>query len=579
MMNEICDKNRVFCFMLYLAILSSFNAFAGVQLRNGNFFVTYTDIYSTSSGAVLDVARTYNSKAIYDGYFGYGWGTPFEVKLETSSDGSIIVTENGSGATNRFRSRSIDDKALTKLIDAIVAAVKKNKVLTSQTEATLRKALLTNNLYRNQISKKYNVLLDNFKVGDKLISDDFPGQEIIVTSEGFQRNIPNGITQYFDKTGKILKTKSVNGYGLNFEYNKAQQMVKLSDTAGNQLLFQWTSNNKIKSIQSQDKKIATYEYSKSGNDLIKMVDMDGVKYSYNYDDRHNLIQIADLSIKDPLKQSIYIKYDPKTLNTLEVTNRDGSKNTYYYEFNPQRPKQETTTTVVRKEASGEVFAEQYFYDYRLRNDGSEWLAHYVAITDGKFDSVTKKFTGGNKEEAIYGEKNSYPLKKISGDQVTEFSYNTDGLMSKKVVKFKDKIVENNNYTYHPSLKKLTEVTTLDNVTKYEYNPKGELVKAYDKKGRSLLFVYDASGKISKMYEKNPDHSASRSLAFTYNTKGKPLIVNLEGVGTLNVTYDDQTQTEVNDVKSSKGLAVYNEVRSVFSSFMEVISPTGISLDI
>lgn len=72
-------------------------AFGGVNLKNGNFYITYTDIIVPGGDHDLEVTRTYNSKSTDNGWFGFGWGSLYETKLMVSADGSVVVMENGSG--------------------------------------------------------------------------------------------------------------------------------------------------------------------------------------------------------------------------------------------------------------------------------------------------------------------------------------------------------------------------------------------------------------------------------------------------------------------------------------------------
>ena len=61
-------------FALLFFIISSFSAFGGVNLKNGNFYISYTDVVLPGTGKTLRVTRTYNSKATEIGWFGFGWG-------------------------------------------------------------------------------------------------------------------------------------------------------------------------------------------------------------------------------------------------------------------------------------------------------------------------------------------------------------------------------------------------------------------------------------------------------------------------------------------------------------------------
>ena len=487
-----------------------------------------------------------------------------------------MVYENGSGAVNRFVATKITEESVKKVIDEIVLAVKKSKAITATTEQTLRSSLAKDDQYRHRIAKKYGVTAKH-TVGQKFTSEDFGGQSLEIVSDGYLRKAPNGLDQYFSKDGVLHKTRNQSGYGLDFSYNKANQLVKVVDSNGNQFMFDWHSSGLVKSVTSQDKKKAEFDYE--GEDLVKVKDADNITFKYEYDGSHNLTQLIDTSLTDAKSNAIVVEYDAKTFNTTKVTNRDGSVNAYYYEFNPKRPKEETTTIVVRTDANGETIAEKYLYDYKKRPDGSEWLARTQTITEGKYDVKTKKFSGGYLEEAIYNESSPYPIKKIEGDTVATYTYFKNGLLESKVVKYKGKVTEKAQYGYDPKFNKMNYVKTDKAEYRYEYNAKGDLLKAIEKNGNAILFVYDIQGRISKMYEKTSTKRKPRTLLFTYNVKDKPIEVQLEGVGKLTLTYDSQTQSRVEDIKSSKGLEVFNQVREVFNNFMEVIKPTGINLSL
>src|SRR4051812_6430939 len=87
-------------FLFLLALLPA-AAHANVSLKNGNFFIGYTDIIYPG-GFEPKIERVYNSKTPYNGIFGWGWGNEYEVYLTVSADGSVVVHEYGGGAENRF---------------------------------------------------------------------------------------------------------------------------------------------------------------------------------------------------------------------------------------------------------------------------------------------------------------------------------------------------------------------------------------------------------------------------------------------------------------------------------------------
>ena len=76
--------------------------FADVNHKNGNFYISYTDLVVPHGDKSLKIVRTYNSKSTVVGIFGFGWGSDFETYLVEQSDGSIVVYENGAGARTIF---------------------------------------------------------------------------------------------------------------------------------------------------------------------------------------------------------------------------------------------------------------------------------------------------------------------------------------------------------------------------------------------------------------------------------------------------------------------------------------------
>src|SRR5262245_50241964 len=104
-----------------LALLAAAPALANVSIKNGNFFIGYTDIIYPG-GFEPKIERVYNSKSPFKGMFGWGWGNEFEVRLSVSADGSVVVHEYGGGAENRFNPRAFNSKELDGAVAMIVEA-------------------------------------------------------------------------------------------------------------------------------------------------------------------------------------------------------------------------------------------------------------------------------------------------------------------------------------------------------------------------------------------------------------------------------------------------------------------------
>ena len=100
---------------------------AGVNPKNGNFYMTHSDVGLEKDGRKLEISRTYNSMASEKSWFGVGWGTQYDTKLYALPDGSVLIKENGSGRSSYYRPDTTD--AIQQGIRAIVeAATAKDKL-------------------------------------------------------------------------------------------------------------------------------------------------------------------------------------------------------------------------------------------------------------------------------------------------------------------------------------------------------------------------------------------------------------------------------------------------------------------
>jgi len=138
-----------------ISILLSFSGSANVSLKNGNYFVGFTDVLY-SGGFEPKVERVYNSKTQFAGIFGVGWGSEYEVNLSVSADGSVVAHEYGGGAENRFVPVGFTRIQLEKAVDNIISAAKNSGALGGKSqEKSYREKLLKDSIFRNDEWQKF----------------------------------------------------------------------------------------------------------------------------------------------------------------------------------------------------------------------------------------------------------------------------------------------------------------------------------------------------------------------------------------------------------------------------------------
>jgi len=123
-MNKNLKRYRLLLGLAMLSGLSDQFANASVSIKNGNFFMGYTDIVYPG-GFEPKIDRTYNSKTPFKGIFGHGWGNEYEAYLTVSADGSVVVHEYGGGAENRFIPVGFKSSDLDEAIARITEEAKK----------------------------------------------------------------------------------------------------------------------------------------------------------------------------------------------------------------------------------------------------------------------------------------------------------------------------------------------------------------------------------------------------------------------------------------------------------------------
>lgn len=536
---------------LLVLFMFSLASIAGVNLKNGNFYITYTDIIVPGGGNDLVIERTYNSKSPARGWFGYGWGSDYETHLVVSADGSVTVHENGSGAKTRFTPRqAVDPKAAAqKIVD-----VMRKKTSLSTTVANSLVTKLTNDAeLRQAYAKKFSVT-SNLAVGTELYSNVRGLQKVIKTAKGYVRKYNDGKENHFNEDGKLIEVKDKNGYVVRLDYTKSGTLQSIKDSMAKQIFFKWYPNGLVKSVESGAGKKTVYTYDSSYN-LKEAKDVSGNNFKYDYDANHNMTKIV---YKDGTFQKI--DYEKKTQFVKELTKRSGEVVKYSYESNPKNPDFHYWTLVAKKSPTKKEVVNRYEYEIKKKPDGSHYTYRILTVINGL------------KTETIYTECCSLPKQIKRGKHVTNFEYNKDGLLVKKSSSRGDFV----ELDYHKKFKKITKVVNSRGWTEFDYDKKGNLKKANNSKGMSVVLLYDSKGRISKMMDYDKKTKKKRALEFQYNAQGKPVEITMNKVGKINVKYDNYG--EILKVESKAGHKMALQVTRAFQSLLAIVKPAGVNLN-
>ncbi|MGE4234473.1 MAG: DUF6531 domain-containing protein [Bacteriovoracia bacterium] len=544
-------------------VFGSFLANASVSLKNGNFFVGYTDLLY-SGGYEPKIERVYNSKSSHDGIFGFGWGSEYEVFLTVSPDGSVVVHENGGGAHNRFTPPRINTADVDKAVTEILNAKRKLGAGVSGSVAANEKERLRNDArYRNdeweRLFVKGLVKPKHLPDGTVLRSNKFSYQILTKSKNGYVRKSDNGKVESFSNAGKLVRVADRNGNFINLSYNKTGQLVQIQDNLNRRIHLEFNRAGKVEKIKGEGGKTAYYKYN--GFDLTYSKDTDGNVYEYIYstNGRHNLIGIK---YKDNTKMEIAYNDVSKGETVSYVKERDGMGTEYIYGGDSIGGYHFFTKTKSKNKEGNLVKQATYEYWEKSKADGERYT--YKMFTD----------IDGDKTETIFNECCGMPIEITHNSEKTSFEYDQRGHVTKKVTPS-----EVTELRYDTKTSKISRVARYPKNSRnkadviwanYKYDAKGNLVAANNSQGKAVRLVYDFNGRIKAMVDQN-----KRRLEFKYNEANRPVEIKDPSLGKINVSY--KNSGEILKVQSSGGRNVASSVTAAFQNLLDIIRPAGVTL--
>lgn len=541
-------RKRIFIFIAL--VLVPFVSFGEVNQKNGGFYITYTDLLVSGGDHDLAITRTYNSKSKNKGWFGIGWGSPFETKIAVSGDGSIFILENGSGAQRRFVSKEIHsiDDSIKKIFEAAKA---KKDFISESFIKKLTAEFKINSELRLKYFKKYNIE-SKIADGTVLSSEDIEPQTLVKDKDGYRRNFQDGRIEFFDLHGNLVKIKDKFDYTVDVDYKDGLPFT-IRNSQGTQIVLEWNAKKTVKAATSTGDKKVNYIYNEK-DDLVESTDVNGLHYKYTYDPYHNLTAI---NYSD--KTSLLVRYN-KESSVVETTERNKEVVSYKYEKNPKNHLN-FWTVVSKKLNNNRSSVSRFEYELKSKLDGQLYT----------YRTLTEIF--GIKTETIYSENNGLPLKITQGENITTFEYNEQGKLLKKASK--DSTLQ---YEYDPKTNKISKFTNGEEWMSFNYDKRGNLVKAEKNDGRVIQINYNRLGEVVLLNDQNKnDIKSQRTFSLKYSPTGKPTTIDLSRIGTVQVSYDGYG--EVKGLESSGGEPTALAVFEAFQSIVDLLRPAGINLSI
>ncbi|MGZ3803279.1 MAG: DUF6531 domain-containing protein, partial [Pseudobdellovibrionaceae bacterium] len=533
-----------------LLLFSAFQAQALVDMKNANYSNTWIDMDVPGSGYDLKVVRTYNSRSLFNGMFGFGWCSDFETSLEVNAEGNLKVTECGGGLQVTFSPREISKKDIDTTINNIISKMKADKKV-GQTEAyykNLQAQLYEDDDMRSEYAHQYHIDIA-IKEGTKFYANGKEVEHIVFNKTYYSRNLADGSIQRFNLQGKLTHIYDKNGNFLKFEYDK-DQLRDITDNNSRRLTFKYFPNKKVKSITGPNSLMVEYRFA-------NLDDLSWVKnawlkvYSYEYDDLHNLVKASW-----PDKTFVALKYDKKNDWVTSFTDREKCVESYTYDMDQKDPKNHYWS-IVKKVCGKETVADnKYEFWHKQRADGQYYLQRVLSTING------------NTTDISYHEVFGKPLSIRRNSEKISYEYYPDGQVKVKASPNMRMVFE-----YDGQVKKVSQVTstfynekgqkTSSKNSQFKYDSKGNLSFAQNSDGQKITMTYDNKGRIASITDQ-----AKKVVKIEYEDRfGKPAVVTRPGLGTIKVTY--KPSGEINKVESKEGPSVAMQVAGTFNNLLDV----------
>lgn len=534
-----------------LVLFLSTVSYAIVDMKNANYSNTWVDLELPGSGYDLKVSRTYNSRSLFNGMFGFGWCSDFETKVEVTPEGNLKLTECGAGQETYYFPREFSRKDIDKTIAQISDRLKAAKKLDEKSIKKLAQDMVGDHDLRAKYAYEFKIAIP-VKEGSQFFVNGKQVENIIFSKGFYTRTLADGSSQRFSAQGFLTYIYDKNGNYLKFDYEKSQ-IREASDNNGRKLQFKYYTNNKVKSIAGPNSLNVEYKFANM-DDLSFVKNAWGNTYNYEYDDLHNLTRATY-----PDGTAVGIKYDKKNDWVIGFTDREKCNEEYGYEFSDSDPKNHYWSTVKKTCGKDVVNESKHEFWYKDRADGEKFLQRVASTING------------NVTEIAYHEVFGKPVMIRKNNETNSYDYFPNGQVKSKTSKFAKL-----SYEYDKTTKKVSEVSTVmtnekgkvvsNKKTQFKYDQKGNLVWAGNSEGQKIQMTYDTRGRIATITDQ-----AKKIVKIEYEEKfGRPSVVTRPGLGTIKVAY--KPNGEIEKVTSNEGPSVAMQVASTFNNLLDIIAP-------
>jgi len=541
--------------IIYILAVFSFYALGLVDTKNANYTKTFRDISLSTQGLALMVERTYNSRSLYNGMFGFGWCSNIETKLTVLPDETIKVVECGGGMEILYHPKGkVPD--INFYVESILSELQKRKIkLSPKKLAQLKKDLETSQNLRSNFIETLNIRGTASK-GLKYYAKGRSKEFIIVTEKGYLRRLPNDLRERFNQEGRLVESKNRN---TKIEISWSDTNVLVMDERGNRLNYLLNKDGKVKQARYNKKPVATYTHK--GDNLIRIVNHSKETYRHSYDGLSNLTRTVY-----PDATTEELSYNTKKDWVMSFKDRRGCKESYNYGVNNKNPDHYFSTV---QKVCGKRIVNKSKYEFWHARDpgGGKYLKRARSRINGRIDT-----------DVSYHPLFGSPTSLYKNGVRTRRNYYGNGFLKQK-----DNIFQTTNYKkYNQKCLKpeLVEVAYKDQNNSdrivrrekinFKFDNNCQLLLAKKSNDEWIRITPNKQGQIASM-----EDQSRKKIELKWHPKfNKPYMLTRKGVGSIRIVYSKDGSSIERLQGLEKDPTVVTQVTSVFSNFLTVLGPVA-----
>lgn len=553
----------VFIFLLGYA----WPANAIVDMKNANYADTWTD-FPGQTLADLRVGRTYNSRSLYHGIFGFGWCSDFETRLDITAEGNANLVHGGNGLEELFTAPGFSRREIEAMADRIVERAKadwntRNVALIALLGGVgesgwgeSRRKLISDDGLRARFARKFGFSMSP-RDGTEFMLEGHGVSRLKFGGGEYRLEWGDGRVNRFDAEGRLVADTDRDGRTARLSY-AAGHLKSVTNERGERLDFAFLPNGKVGSVilnrSGKPEGTSEYQYSDRG-DLISIKNVWGNVYTYEYDDFHNLTRI-----NFPDKTDKRIAYNKKRDWVVSFRNRDGCVEEYAYESDPTNPKNHFFSKVLKMCRGEKVNNSTYEFMFEADSSGKTFLRRVITTVNG------------HTTDMIYHEIHGKPVRIVRDDVEVAFNYYPNGL-----VRTRQNASTLREYFYVHNMtiperiveKELTSGDPKSWTTLFRYDGRGRIVGVERTDGLRVDYLRGEEGRITDVVFGD----GRKLLIEKYDTNYvQPAEIRAPGHGTIRIEYAGKHMVKA--VTSVEGEDVAQRVYGWLEIAMDLADPLG-----